>query len=61
MRNLPDRPNPFYDDWEKDFDKKKFKHALGGFIAVWVVASLLSLSLTLVVIWAIIRLVTHYA
>jgi hypothetical protein len=55
MRNLPNR-DPFFDSWERDFDKT-FKRTTRGIIAVWVGVLLANLVIWGVIIWAIIQLV----
>lgn len=51
--------DPFFDSWERDFDKN-FKRASKGIAAVWVGVLVGSLILWGVVIWAIIELVQHF-
>lgn len=49
----------FHDSWETNFDKD-FKRVSKAIVAIWVIGSLLSLAVTVAVIWALITLVLHY-
>lgn len=48
--------DPYFDNWERDFDKS-FKRTRSGIIAVWLGVLVGNLILWGVVIWAIIELV----
>lgn len=48
--------DPFFDAWERDFDKT-FKRTARGIIAVWAAVLVANLIIWGVVIWAIIQLV----
>ena len=50
------RVDPFFDSWERDFDKS-FRRTRNGIIAVWLGVLVANLVIWGVVIWAIIQLV----
>jgi len=54
------RGSDFFDSWEDNFDKN-FKRIGAGFVAFWIAFVLVDLALLGVVIWAIIKLVNHFA
>lgn len=50
------RVDPFFDSWERDFDRTA-KRGMKAFIAVWVGILIANLIIWGVVIWAIVQLV----
>lgn len=49
----------FFDKFDHDFDKT-VKRTFGAALAIWVVGCLVSLALSIAVIWAIVVLVLHF-
>ena len=45
--------------FDRDFDKN-FNRVAKGVVGLWIVGSLVSLALTIAVIWAIVQLVAHF-
>lgn len=50
----------FSDKWEDDFDKN-FNRMSKAIITMWVVGGIATLAFWIVVVWAIIKLVNHFA